>query len=348
MSHPLLLGMFHRQIEGDHHLLELAQRHFTHIKLGAEFYPTSLNDLQTSLEFRPLTEHRYTMHLPRSLNLLHEGSRKTILSYAKRGRTDAYGMIIHDQAEMATNPPAYIKAIQTINAHLLKINPSPYLFIEYAAGLELDTFASIFEAVADCERVSACIDISHVGIRQSQRAYAELYPSEDVCLLSPGHPALTVRIDDVVTTTATALPAVLTLIKRLAKLDKPLHFHLHDGHPISTFSPYGVNDHLSFYRQIKLPFKHKKKNVIPLLFGQTGLEKIINTALDTLSAKKLSFMLEIHPQYNSQYEQLALGEYESLFQNWNLLRNAEQMNAWLEEISKNAQLLQKLCVKRDA
>ncbi|MDM8529080.1 hypothetical protein QUF58_12850 [Anaerolineales bacterium HSG24] len=346
MSHPLLLGMFHRQIKGDHHLLELAQRRFTKMGLGAEIYPTSLSDLQTSLEFRPLAQPRYTMHLSRTLNLLRDADCKTILSFAKRSRTDAYGMIIHDQAEMETNPPAYIKAIRAINAGLLDIKPSPYLFIEYVSGLELDAFASIFEAVADCERVSACIDIGHIGIRQAQRAYAEQYPGEDICLLSLGHPALLVRMADVVRATATGLPAVLTLTKRLAKLDKPLHLHLHDGHPISTFSPYGVHDHLSFSRKIMLPFTYKgKDNIAPLLFGPAGLKKIVNTTLRSLPLEKISFMLEIHPQYDSKYEQLALGEYQHLFQTWTELRNAEQMNAWLEEISKNAQLLQKLCAK---
>lgn len=337
---PLLLGMFHRQIDGDHHLLELAQRRYSAVGLGAEFYPGHLAQLQESLEFRPLTEPRYTAHLPRNLHLLDPRGRASISNFASRGRTDAYGLIIHDHPEMALKPADYLHAIERLNELLLKIQPSPYVFIEYAVGLDIDHYAGIFEAAADCERVSACIDISHVGIRQAQRVYAEQYPGQDVCHLTPDSPELPDRIEAVVSATATALPVVLALVRRLGALGKPLHFHLHDGHPLSTFSRYGVSDHLSFQQEIRLPFEYEGQSQVPLLFGPVGLQQIVAAALAALPGDKLSFMLEIHPLHN----QLALGPDQDLFKNWQDLRHAEQMNAWLDLILTNLDLLRDACI----
>jgi hypothetical protein len=333
---PLLLGLFHRQIEGDHHLLELAQRRYSEAGLGAEFYPGQPGQLQESLEFRPLTEPRYTVHLPRHLHLLDPRGWTSITAFAGRGRSDAYGLIIHDHQELATKAADYLHAIERLNELLLKIQPSPYLFIEYAVGLDIDQYAAIFEAARQCERVSACIDISHVGIRQAQRAYAEQYPGQDVCELTPDSPELPARIRAVVSAAATALPVVLDLVRRLGELGKPLHFHLHDGHPLSTFSRYGVSDHLSFQQEIRLPFEYEGQTKVPLLFGPEGLQRIVATAKAALPGDKLSFMLEIHPQY----DRLPLGPYLGLFKNWKELHHAEQMNAWLDLILANLVLLQ--------
>lgn len=336
---PLLLGMFHRQIDGDHHLLELAQRRFTEAGLGAEFYPSGVANLQESLEFRPLTERRYTMHLPRNIRLLDRRGFDIITAFASRGRTDAYGMIIHDQREMVAKPEAYIQAIGAMNDTLLKVTPSPYLFIEYAVGLDVQEYEAIFEATSDCERVSACIDISHVGIREAQRAYAECCPGEDVCHFRPDSPELPEKIDDVVAASASALPTVLELVRQLGRLGKPLHFHIHDGHPLSTFSPYGISDHLSFYQDIRIPFEYQGETNLPLMFGPDGLRQIVQTALEMLPPEKLSFMLEIHPQY----ERLDLGDYAALFKNWKNLHNAERMHAWIEMLLENLKLLRQVC-----
>jgi len=142
-------------------------------------------------------------------------------------------------------------------------------------------------------------------------------------------------IKDVVTVSAMALPTVLQVVRNIGRLGKPLHFHLHDGHPLSTFSIYGVSDHLSFYHEIEIPFTYNGQRTVPLIFGPTGLKQIIQAALAMLPTDKLSFMLEIHPQYH----RLELGCQADLFKNWKDKSNAEQMNAWLELLLQNLQLL---------
>ncbi len=107
---PLVLGIFHRQIEGDHHLLELAQRRFDEAGLGAELHPESVAEVVAALEFRPQRERRYTMHLPRHVDLVADEGRRLVAAFANRGRTDAYGIVVHDQKEAATRPDDYVRA----------------------------------------------------------------------------------------------------------------------------------------------------------------------------------------------------------------------------------------------
>ena len=336
---PLLLAIFQQLIRGDHHLLELAQRRFTDANLGAEFYPVSALDLQEVLEFRPLTEPRYVTHLPRNINLLDSSGVKIVEAFAARSRKDHYGILIHDQKEVVTKPHDYLRAVRELDNKLLGTDSGPYLFIEYAAGLEPEDFVGFFESAKGCKRVSACIDIGHIGIRTARRAYNQIYPCEDICQIKPDHPNLPNRIANVITASASALPAVVDVIRRIGRLGKPLHFHLHDGHPLSTFSPYGVCDHLSFFQKIYIPFEYQGQDTVPTFFGPNGLIQIIRAALEVLPRERLSFTLEIHPPDN----RISLGQYADLFTNWKDKTNAEKMNAWLEVLLLNHQLLLKAC-----
>lgn len=345
MEKPLLLGMFHRMIEGDHHLLELEQRRFSEAGIGAEFSPDSPDDLQAVLEFRPFSEPRYTIHLPRETQLFGGRGSGIIEAFARRSRTDAYGMIVHDQAELKRHFNAYVQMVHELDGTLAAIERSPLLFIEYAAGLDPDLFVSFFERIADCQHVSACIDIGHIGIRAVQHAYAAIHPAQDVCALTPSHPSLLEVIEDVNTACAAVLPIVLDIVRALGTIGKPLHFHLHDGHPLSTLSRYGVSDHLSFYQEINLPFTppNAATPTSPLLFGPEGAQAIVETALAALPAENLSFTFEIHPQER----QCDLGPYDYLFANWRDMRHAEQMMAWLEMLLRNLAIVRQTVVNHN-
>ena len=123
------------------------------------------------------------------------------------------------------------------------------------------------------------------------------------------------------------------MIKRFGPLNKHVHFHLHDGHPASTFSPFGVSDHLSFFGEIPLPFEHDGKRALPLLYGPQGLERVIAAALGAL--KHCSFTLEIHPPDG----QRALDDARHLFDHWRDKTNAERLNHWLAVLRDNQQLV---------
>jgi len=174
-----------------------------------------------------------------------------------------------------------------------------------------------------------------VGIRAARAAYAQTHQGEDVCTLKSQGPRLPLVISDVQAAVASGFTSVLDLVQVLSTLDKPVHFHLHDGHPLSTFSPFCVADHLSFFREIPLNFEFQGRRVVDLMFGPSGLARLVAHALNLLRRVPISFSLEIHPTG----ERLALGDATPLFAHWVDKTNAEQMNHWLAVLGRNHELL---------
>jgi hypothetical protein len=175
----------------------------------------------------------------------------------------------------------------------------------------------------------------HVGIWQARHFYSRNHPGEDVCSLSPDDRQLPDLLHDVQDAVRSALPTGLSLINALGRLGKPLHFHLHDAHPLSTFSPYGVSNHLSFLLRIPIPFAYEGKSSLGLMYGPTGLFEIISESIQMLGAGRLSYTLEIHDADG----RLPLRDGANLFRHWRDKTNAERMNQWLWVLLENHQLL---------
>jgi hypothetical protein len=332
------LALLQKRIEGDDSLLRLAQLRFQQAGLSAEFYTVTPDELEGLWQFRPARAASETMvvaHLQRGLNLLEEHARTLILDFAKRFRGRLAGLVVHDQPETVSHREGYVRAVREIGRGLETIPDSPRLFIEYAAGLEPAEFAGFFERVREVERVSACIDVGHVGVRQSRKWYSRIYPGQDVCVLTSHDPRLPEVIADVQQAVRSALPAVLGLTAALGKLGKPLHFHLHDGHPLSSFSPYGASDHLSFLTRIAIPFEFEGKWSLDLMYGPSGLHRIVSKSLELAGAARHSFTLEIQPTEG----RVPVGDGSYLFHHWRDKTNAERMNYWLAVLLENHQLL---------
>lgn len=329
------LGLFEKRVPGDDCLLQLARRRFVEAGMGAEMHAATPEQLAHSLKFRPSETGPLVVHLPREFDLLQEQTCTRILEFAAQFAGRVYGMVIHDQAAMSERKNDYVAAAWKLDDELERINQSPTLFVEYAAGLEPHDFVSFFSSIADLDRVGVCIDIGHVGIRAARRAYARRHRGEDVCALKTQGPQLRQLISDVEEAVAAGPLAVLQLVEALSRLNKRVHFHLHDGHPLSTFSPFGVSDHLDFEREIPLNFEHRGRRALPPMFGPAGLAKVVEQALGLYDPEKLSFTLEIHPTG----QRLDLGDASSLFEHWTDKSNAEQMNHWLALLERNHQLL---------
>ena len=334
-TRPLTLGLFEKRIEGDDCLMELARRRFLEAGMGAEMHAGTPGQLDGVLKFRPAPDAPVVMHLPRGFNLADENTRRRIAEIAAHFAGRVHGLVLHDHRDIARRPEEFLRAAMEMNSRLQAIDHSPLLFVEYAAGLEPAVFAKFFESIRKLERISACIDVSHVGIRQAQRAYAQTHDGEDVCALKSQSSKLPHVMADVDAAVDSALPTVLNLIAVIGALGKPVHFHLHDGHPLSTFSPFGVSDHLSFLMEIPLAFEHRGQRSVPLMFGSPGLSQIIFQALKTIVAAHVSFTLEIHPTT----DRLPLGEAAALFGHWRDKTNAEKMNHWLAVLQANHRLL---------
>jgi hypothetical protein len=331
---PRLHAIFHRLIRGDEALLRLAQARFAAAGLRPEFNPGSADEMERLLAFRPSPEP-FVIHLPRSLKLTEAKGRDRVLEFAARFTGHASGMVVHDEPAIESRFDDYVAIVRDLNTRLEVQGEGPMLYIEYAVGLPCEAFVALFEALRGCGRVSATVDISHVGIRQCQRAYEKYHPGHDVCQLKWNNPALRERVAEVQQACATANPVTVKLVADVARLGKPMHFHLHDGHPASTFNPFGVSDHLSFFAQIPIPFEHEGGRHLPLIHGPLGLKRILDAARAHLPLESLSLTVEVHPMEG----RLDLGEHAGLFSHWGDRTNAERMNYYIDDLIRCARLV---------
>lgn len=299
-----------------------------------EFYAGSPEELDHLLKFNPAADVQAALHLPRWIDLFDERSRRLVLDFAGSYRGRLFGLIIHDQLEIARSLKDYKAILEQMNSVLERMN-GPRLFIEYASGLETSFFIRLFEEVRELGHISCCIDIGHIGLRQASRVYSYKHPGENVCSLTPQYAGLADVVGDVQEAAEAALPEVLRVICRTGCLGKPVHFHLHDGHPLSTFSTCGVSDHLSFFTKIVLPFEYLGRSDVGAMFGPDGLFRIVGEAMRAAGPERVSFSLEIHPVEG----RLPLGDSAGLFAHWKDKGNAERMNFWLSVIRENQRLL---------
>ena len=337
----MTLGLFEKRIEGDDALLELARLRFQQARMGAELHAATPQQLEELMRFRPFVKGStedgpaadlpVVVHLPRHFNLLNEKDRERIAGMASAFAGRIYGLVIHDDQDLISRSDDFVRAAGTMESELARIRTCPILFIEYAAGLEPRMFVRFFESIRESAHISACIDVGHVGIKQTRNTFANMRPGEDICALKSQAAKIPEMISEVETAVGSALPTVLDTIEALGKIGKPVHFHLHDGHPLSTFSRYGVSDHLSFLMEMPLGFDFRGRRSVPLMFGRAGLQQIVKKAVQSIGRERASFTLEIHPLPGH----LSLEDAAPLFNHWVDKTNAERMNYWLAVLREN-------------
>ena len=330
-----MFALFQKRIDGDDSLLELARLRFREAGLCPEFYAESTAELEWLLKFKPSQSSPAMVHLPRETNLFARPGRNMVMDFARVFKGRVFGLVVHDQTDIADRFDEYISRLREIDRELKKSEGGPLLFIEYAAGLAPEAYINIFKTVFDLHCISACIDVGHIGLRHAQMAYQQKHPDRDIFALKADDPQLPALIDDIQEAAGSAREGVLHVIRQLGQLDKPLHMHLHDGHPLSSESPFGTSDHLSFLEGIPLPFEYKGNNSVSPMFGPSGLTGIVDEALQSAGPERVSFSLEIHPTT----ERLALGNASYLFSHWIDKGNAEKMNSWLWTLIENQRLI---------
>lgn len=328
---PLVLGLYDKRLDGDDALWRLAALRFRQGGLGSEFYAESPAQLQRLLEFKPSPETPLTVHLPRDTNLYTGTGRGLVLEFAERFKAQLLGLVIHDQAAIADHFSAYVEVLEELDKKLRQMPGSPLLFVEYAAGLQPQLFLRLHRSIRRLERVGACVDVGHLGLWQARARYRRKHPEQDVCGISPNAPELPAVIDDVQEAVRYGAEMVLSMLDELGELAKPLHVHLHDAHPLSIISPFGISDHLSFLEEIPLPFAHRGREALHPMFGPAGLARIVEHCLQKLQPRQVSFMLEIHPTEG----RLPLRDAAFLFRHWSDTGNAERMNFWLSVLLHN-------------
>ncbi len=328
---PPVHALFQRRVAGDDALLELAGLRFAQAGLAAEAYADTPHQLDHVLTFVPPHPHLPTVHLNRGLNLLHERDRGVVEEFAAHFAGRLSGMVVHDKSDMGSQTDRLVAVLRELDTRLARSPRAPRLFLEYAAGHEPGWFIEVAERLKDVDRVSCCIDVGHVGIRQAGARFARLHPGVSLHGLSANDARLPDLVADVQDAVAGAAQDVLELTRSIGRLGKHLHFHLHDGHPLVG----GLADHFTFLTRLPIPFEHEGRRALAMMYGPAGLAAIVATATDACGLDRLSFTLEIH-----QVEgRLPLGDAAGLFGHWRDTTNAERMNYWLSVLAQNAMLV---------
>jgi hypothetical protein len=324
-------ALFQQRIDGDDALLKLAGLRFAQMGVAAEVYADSPGQLEYVLQFVPSHARLPIVHLSRRVNVLHGRDRAVVREFADRFAGRVAGLVVHDKREMAGKTDRLLAAMRELNAHLCQRPGSPVVFLEYAAGLDRGWFVEVAERLQAAERVSCCIDVGHIGLRQATARFERRHPGLDLKKLSPVDDRLPGLAADVQDAVGSALPHVLDVIGSLGRLGKHVHFHLHDGHPLIP----GLRDHFSFLTRLPIPFSHEGRRSLNTMYGPGGLASIVSTAVEACAPQGVSFTFEIH-----QVEgRLPLGDAAWLFPHWQDTTNAERMNHWLSVLSENAMLV---------
>ncbi len=324
-------ALFQQRVAGDDALLKLAGVRFAQMGAAAEVYADTPDQLQYVLQFVPSHACLPTVHLNRRVNVLHERDRAMVREFADRFAGRVAGLVVHDKREMAAQTDRLLAAMRELNAGLCERPDGPLVFLEYAAGLDRGWFVEVVEQLQAAERVSCCIDVGHVGLRQVSSTFGRSHPGLDLKKLSPADERLPDLAGDVQEAVGSALPHVLDVTRFLGRLGKPVHFHLHDGHPLIP----GLRDHFSFLTRLPIPFSYQGRQSLSTMYGPGGLASIVSTAVEACPPQGVSFTVEVH-----QVEgRLPLADAAWLFPHWRDTTNAERMNYWLSVLSENAMLI---------
>jgi hypothetical protein len=324
-------ALFQQRVDGDDALLKLAGFRFAQMGAAAEVYADTPGQLEYVLQFVPAHASLPVVHLSRGVNVLHGRDRDLVREFADRFAGRVAGLVVHDKREMGAQTDRLVAGMRELNARLCERPEGPLVFLEYAAGLDRGWFVEVAERLQEAERVSCCLDVGHIGLRQVTARFEDRHPGLDLKKLSPADDRLPDLVADIQDAVESALPHVLDVIRSVGRLGKHVHFHLHDGHPLVP----GLRDHFSFLMWLPIPFSYQGRRSLSMMYGPGGLSSIVSTALSACPPQAVSFTLEIH-----QVEgRLPLADATWLFPHWQDVTNAERMNYWLSVLSENVMLI---------
>jgi hypothetical protein len=299
--------------------------------LAAEVYADTPDELEHVLGFVPPHLFLPVVHLNRRVNVLDEGGYGVVGEFADRFAGRIAGLVVHDKHEMGERTGQLLSVMRRLDARLSERPGGPLVFLEYAAGLEPGWFVEVAERLRDAERVSCCIDVGHIGMRQASARFTRSHPGLSLGDLNPQDGRLPDLVADVQASVEGAVRDVLDVIHAIGSVGKHLHFHLHDGHPLIR----GLPDHFTFLTRLPIPFSYQGRQSLSMMYGPGGLASIVSAAMDARRPQAVSFTLEIH-----QVEgRLPLGDASRLFSRWRDTTNAERMNYWLSVLDENALLI---------
>ncbi len=324
-------ALFYQRYPGDDALLRLAGLRLAQMGVAAELYADTPDDLERVLRYVPPDRRLPVVHLSRGISLLDGSGRALVREFAGRFAGRVAGLVVHDRREMADLDDGWLAAMRELSAFVGSKAGDLLVFLEYAAGAEPGRFVEMAERLQDAERISCCVDVGHLGRHQAAARFARRHPGLRLGELSATDSRLPDLVADVQDAVGSTLGDVREVIRSLGGLGKPVHFHLHDGHPLVP----GLADHFSFLTRLPIPFAHDGRQSLSMLYGPGGLACLVATAIEACRPGGASLTLEVH-----QVEgRLPLADAGSLFSHWRDTTDAERTNYWLHVLAENAMLV---------
>ena len=173
-------ALFQQRVDGDDALLKLAGLRFAQMGAAAEVYADTPDQLEYVLQFVPSHACLPVVHLSRGVNVLHGRDRAVVREFADRFAGRVAGLVVHDKREMGAQTDHLLAAMRELNARLCERPDGPLVFLEYAAGLDRGWFVEVAEQLQEAERVSCCIDVGHIGLRQVAARFGDRHPGLDL------------------------------------------------------------------------------------------------------------------------------------------------------------------------
>jgi sugar phosphate isomerase/epimerase len=343
MVMPQIYGLFHRHFDGDEALLRLARQRFEELDIAAELHPNNVEHALAEWPLAPGDGILHFAHLPRHLDVLSSQHRDEISRFVSHLSGRARGVVVHDHRSWLDRPSDVVAALRKIDKFLAATPQAPAVFVEYAADLPLDWFVALAEDIRELGRVHICVDTGHVVLHGTKAQFGRLRPGVDLWSLARDGERARAWLVDLEHAIELGIRDLLAVIRRIVALGQPVHFHLHDAHPLSLLSRYGVSDHLSFLQAIPVPSVVYRAGVVPGVLGPRGLSEILRPLTAESVSQRVTLTLEIHPTNEGQRE--PLGPHQELFGHWTDLAHAELSNAWFSTLAANTVLLRETWAK---
>jgi hypothetical protein len=322
---PEVRGLFRRHISGDDAILRLARLRFAESGMAAELYADTPEQLEADLRYLPPHPALPVTHLNRQANLLQDAGQRLVEAFISRFHGRLLGVVIHDRPEMADRMADVVTAMRKVMT--ARQADGPMVFLEYAGGMEPERFAQLAHQLADVEGASVCVDIGHIGIREGRRRLAGTHRGLDLTTLRREGGAAPGLVHDVQAATRSALAVTLDTIESIGAIGMPLHFHLHDGHPLIP----GLADHFSFLTRVPVPFMWEGRRSLDPMYGPAGLRQVLEAIVRHCPPGGSSITLEVHQSEG----RLPLGDAAEMFAHGDETVNAERMNYWLAVLAQN-------------
>ena len=278
-------GLFQRRVAGDDALLELAGLRFTQFGPGRRGVCRHAGGARACPAVRAApSAPAHGPPEPRRQRAARAGPRRRSGNSPTASRAASRGLVVHDKREMGdADRPACSACCASSTRASCGGRPARSSSSSTPPAWSPAWFVEVAERLQDAERVSCCIDVGHVGIRQASARFARSHPGLSLRDLSPQDdrlPELAADVQDAVGR------------RRWGRARRhPLDRRGSASTCISTCTTGiplipGLPDHFTFLTRLPIPFSYQGRRSLSMMYGPGGLASIVSAAIEACRPRR--------------------------------------------------------------